>query len=1071
MASASRLLALLFTDLVDSSALKAPNKLGDTGYMERVAMPHVRIFRELLQRFPDAREIDYTGDGFFASFARASDAVNFALLFQLELRAQSWEGVPAQIRSRIGIHLGEVLEFQPGAGDERLLASHAADMCARLMGLAGGGQILLTRAAFDNARQFIQKHPQLEGASAPELRWLAHGRYLFKGREEPMEVFEVGATGTAPLRQPPDSEKAKRSVSAEEEATLGWRPALGLEVIGRPEWILEQRLGEGGFGEVWLARQTRTKEPRVFKFCFDADRVRSLKRELTLFRLLREGLGEREDIVRLFDVRLDQFPFFIESEYVSSGDLNRWIEKRGGVAAIPIAERVNLIARVARSVSAAHSLGIIHKDLKPANVFMKDLPGGAYQPVLADFGIGVLAQPEIAREHDITITGFTADVANAHESSASHTRLYAPPEAISHSPPTVKWDIYALGVMLYQLLAGDLTRPLGEGWSDEIEDPLLREDIAACVRRDLDRRLDSASALAERLETLDKRRAQREAEKRAAADRKRIQQLRLRLALASAFLILAITLGTVSWFGWRRARTEQKRAEEARKTALEHADLTLDTVNRILVEAQQNLKEVAGGHKVQRALTDLAEHVRQKHEEIQKSSGAQSAGTERLAAVAQLQLGEVWKTLGKTTEARQAFERALKLFEPIAARSPNDRQFQVDLSVMVSRLGDLAAEEGDMKVARLYYDRDLAISEKLAAGSTNDVEKLNYLQSLNQVARVAQRQGDHASAQQTFERSLALSREIEKRHPGKWSPKKQTLATLGNLGDLAIQNGDLEHARSAFEQALAIAREYLAGDPKNPEANRNSALLSAKLGTVLMRQNQFEPAAAEFARSLALFETLSRDDPENAKKQRDIAVTLRSLGEAKKALNQLDAAEGDLQRSVSIIQKLCSLDEQNDALQRDLANRYLSLGEIQIERKNLDQARNQFEKAREIYSRLATAHPNDSVMHNDLSNALDGLGHIALQQSDLPSARTWFQQSLDIMVPIEEQSHSITTQQDIAGAHIQLGRIEQQVGDKSSARKHFTIAQSILVAMDKEKQLPANKQSWLTETTEALKQL
>jgi hypothetical protein len=54
-----------------------------------------------------------------------------------------------------------------------------------------------------------------------------------------------------------------------------------------------------GFGEVWLARSERTKERRAFKFCFQADRLRHLKRELTLFRLLKETLGERDDIARL----------------------------------------------------------------------------------------------------------------------------------------------------------------------------------------------------------------------------------------------------------------------------------------------------------------------------------------------------------------------------------------------------------------------------------------------------------------------------------------------------------------------------------------------------------------------------------------------------------------------------------------------------------------------------------------------------------------------------------------------------------------------------------------------------
>jgi len=64
----------------------------------------------------------------------------------------------------------------------------------------------------------------------------------------------------------------------------------GIESAGT-EWILEKKLGEGGFGEVWLGRHEKLKDRRVFKFCFRADRVRSLKREVTLFRVLKDGWG------------------------------------------------------------------------------------------------------------------------------------------------------------------------------------------------------------------------------------------------------------------------------------------------------------------------------------------------------------------------------------------------------------------------------------------------------------------------------------------------------------------------------------------------------------------------------------------------------------------------------------------------------------------------------------------------------------------------------------------------------------------------------------------------------------
>src|SRR5262249_13699768 len=163
------------------------------------------------------------------------------------------------------------------------------------------------------------------------------------GLEDPIEVFEVGVEGVAPLSPPPNSDKSRRSVSVEQEETLGWRPAVGLTVPQRSGWILQQKLGEGTFGEVWLARHDDTRQARVFKFCFDIERLRSFKRELTFFRLLRDALGERKDIAPLFDVRLTEPPFFLESGFATGGNLLDWAAAQGGLAKVPLEKRLEIV--------------------------------------------------------------------------------------------------------------------------------------------------------------------------------------------------------------------------------------------------------------------------------------------------------------------------------------------------------------------------------------------------------------------------------------------------------------------------------------------------------------------------------------------------------------------------------------------------------------------------------------------------------------------------------------------------------------------------------------------------------
>jgi len=296
------LLTMLFTAIVGSTKLK--QDLGDTPALPSLQRHHGLVW-ELLQKF--------------------------ALLLQAQLRQLAQEtGVP--VADRIGVHLEEVfIEPRENGAQPKDLCGLQVDICARAMSLAQGGQVLLTRSPFDNARQVL-KGQELTGLQ--ELAWLHHGPYLLKGLDEPLDIYEVGEAGLAPLRAPPSTEKAHRYVSLDQEPVLGWRPALGQTVPGTG-WVLEEKLGEGGFGEVWLGCHGKSKERRVFKFCFRADRVRSLRREVTLFRVLREQVGEHPSIVGIKEVFFEEPPYYLEMEYVAGRDLRTWCEAQGGVQKVP----------------------------------------------------------------------------------------------------------------------------------------------------------------------------------------------------------------------------------------------------------------------------------------------------------------------------------------------------------------------------------------------------------------------------------------------------------------------------------------------------------------------------------------------------------------------------------------------------------------------------------------------------------------------------------------------------------------------------------------------------------------
>ncbi len=338
-----------------------------------------------------------------------------------------------------------------------------------------------------------------------------------------------------------------------------WRPSEGLAIPHRSHWMLERKLGRGGFGETWVAIHTKTRDRRVFKFCHDASKLRGLQREITLFRFMRETLGDRDDIASVLDWQFEQPPFFIESEFSAMGSLVEWIQAEGGPAAVPFRDRIEIIRRTVVAVAAAHSVGVLHKDVKPANVLVRRDSDGLPVVRLCDFGIGLLTERERLEAAGVTAAGFT-DIDEGRVSSGAGTRLYMAPEVVEGKPPTTSADVYALGVMLYQMTVGDLSRAVATGWERDVADDVLRDDISAAVDGTADRRV-SASQFAERLLFLSDRQAARAAERELEKSARHGElTARRRRNLATAVLAALLLLGLGLGFAFERAESSARQA-------------------------------------------------------------------------------------------------------------------------------------------------------------------------------------------------------------------------------------------------------------------------------------------------------------------------------------------------------------------------------------------------------------------------------------------------------------------------------------------------------------------------------
>jgi eukaryotic-like serine/threonine-protein kinase len=274
----------------------------------------------------------------------------------------------------------------------------------------------------------------------------------------------------------------------------------GQVVSGREHFVLQRQLGQTAGSEVWLAQHPKTRETRVYKFALDNDRLRSLKREATLLRVLHESLDETAHFVELLDWNFSAAPYFLECKY-GGESLSLWAKEH--LAGLDAARRLALFLQIADAVAAAHLVGVLHKDLKPSNILVI---GDAveHRVRLTDFGSGHMLEPDNLAQLGITRMGMTIDE-RAFADSSSGTPIYLAPELFEGQAPTLKSDVFALGILLYQLLSCRIDQPMVSDWEQEIVDPLLREDLKLASAGDPSQRFSSVTELTNRLRNLKER--------------------------------------------------------------------------------------------------------------------------------------------------------------------------------------------------------------------------------------------------------------------------------------------------------------------------------------------------------------------------------------------------------------------------------------------------------------------------------------------------------------------------------------------------------------------------------------
>ncbi|HMA41543.1 MAG TPA: serine/threonine-protein kinase [Gemmatimonadales bacterium] len=616
---------------------------------------------------------------------------------------------------------------------------------------------------------------------------------------------------------------------------------LPLDRIG-PYRILAP-LGEGGMATVYLAEREGPDYTQLVALKISrtggadarlADRLRGERRILA-------GL-EHPNIARLVDGGATSVGQpFCAMEFVDGPNLLDYADRQR----LTVAQRLELFLEVCDAVHYAHQQLVVHRDLKPSNILVS--PEGRAK--LLDFGIAKLL--DAAQEVDPSILTHTV---------AWFTPAYASPEQVRGEQVTTLTDVYALGVVLYELLAGarpydvDARSPaeIERIVCDRIPDPpstaagraspevaQARRSSAERLRRQIAGDLDTIV-----LKALGKEPARRYASvEQLAEDLRRYLHghpvlarpdrfgyragkfvRRHRTAVAAATLAALSLIGGITAVAWQaaRARRERDRAARALVEARQALSQSEDVTGFLLGLFRSNDPSVTSGN-----LAAARELLRRGVTQADSLAGQPAVQARMLDA-----LGDVYANLGEYDESRRLLERALALRRATLGEQHVDvAQSLNHLGTLARRLANYAAAESlylsalaierralgdsDLAVARTlsnlgflmpyvarlaegeaYYRSALAITRRVKPAGDPDVAK-----AVGRLCETLARRGKRAEAESLL-REVAAAR---RRTAGQQDP---TLAeTLLSLADLiATDSGRITEAESLYRQALAIQR-------------------------------------------------------------------------------------------------------------------------------------------------------------------------------------------------------------------------------------------------------------------------
>ena len=856
----------------------------------------------------------------------------------------------------------------------------------------------------------------------------------------PQESIDATVESTGePLNEP---QSATGAIRSSKTVTFDYKRSIKPGVIVAERYALQELIGEGGMGEVWVAKQTSPVKRKVaLKLVKPGMDSRAV---LTRFEHERQALAlmDHPNIARVLDAGVTEEgrPFFV-MELVNGLPLNQFCDE----ALLTPNARLELFVSVCRAVQHAHQKGIVHRDLKPANVLVTMIDGQPL-PKVIDFGVAKALGGKL-----------TDESLSTHFGSVIGTFEYMSPEQAAYSGVDIdtRADIYSLGVVLYELLTGlrpiDAKRFSQAAYGEMVkiireEEPskpstrlstneslaslaatrqmeprkltaLLRGEldwvVMKCLEKNRDRRYETANGLARDIQRY---LADEPVDARPPSAGYRFGKFvrRHRKSVIAVSMILVMMIGGIvgtslgllrAWDAEKVAMNRFYEAEEARAKAEKAESETLDAYQASMDDVIAQL--IASKPEIGPIEKRYLETALERWQAFADRQGSDDRSLE-LRAEGYARVATLWNRLGQLENARNNYNLSRDGFQELVNRVPQNAKYRWRLTQVSMNLGVVLGDLGQIDSAREEFRTSRMLAEKLVQAHS-DVPKYHkaLAETLFEHGTLMSNASKYAEAIQEYRAALSIFSQLNGQREDNQELRENRFAIHHNIGYALDESGNLAEALSEYQTALAIQTKVADEYEASSLSSHKLALVHDNIARLYRKQSDFRDAVKHFQESKELRQALVIKFPAAAQyhdglanTHNNLGITLLYVGDRSKAQTEYESAKEIYERLIQDFPNVPDYRYRYSATRNNLANLLNQLGRPQ-------EALAEFRACLEIYENLCSQFPDVPRYRHYLGMTRCSLGYVLDDLGENDEAELEFSKALKIQRALVLENRNI----------------------------------------------------------------